>query len=92
MNQLKSLADIKRRLVIGAEVTLFKHDWYPDGILVGVPRVVEQAQSNGVKFEGGSWSFYPKAREVKFEGGLKYSWPLDDKGARMYYEITKEVE
>jgi len=90
MKQLGTLADLKRIMQVGVTVTMLKHDWYPYGPLIGMPRKITKIQGNGGKFEGGSWFYYPAARQLKFEGGLKFSVPLDDDGARVYYEVEGE--
>jgi hypothetical protein len=52
---MKTFADIKRKLVEGNSITMVRHDWYPDGKLIGLERKVIKKQSNAVQFEGGSW-------------------------------------
>lgn len=52
---MKTFADIKRKLVEGNSVTMIRHDWYPEGKIMGVERKVIARQTNAVQFEGGSW-------------------------------------
>lgn len=54
---MKTFADIKRKLVEGATITMVRHDWYPDMKLIGLKRKVIKRQTNGVQFEGGSWLY-----------------------------------
>jgi hypothetical protein len=60
----KTFADIKRQLIEGAELTMIRHDWYPQGKLIGVKRKIIKRQSNGIQFEGGSWWHFPPASDV----------------------------
>jgi len=52
---MKTFSDIKRKLVEGNSITMIRHDWYPQGHLIGLDRKVIARQTNAVKFEGGSW-------------------------------------
>ena len=52
---MKTFSDIKRKLVEGNSITMVRHDWYPQGKLIGLERKVIAKQSNAVQFEGGSW-------------------------------------
>lgn len=52
---MKTFSDIKRKLVEGNSITMTRHDWYPQGKLMGVERKVIAKQTNAVQFEGGSW-------------------------------------
>jgi hypothetical protein len=61
---MKTFADVKRAMQVGVTVTMTKHDWYPNGTLIGVPRKVQKVQSNAVQFEGGSWLHWPRASDV----------------------------
>lgn len=61
---MKTFADVKRALQVGVTVTMVRHDWYPNGKLMNVPRKVIKVQSNGVQFEGGSWLHFPKASDI----------------------------
>lgn len=52
---MKTFADIKRKLTDGNVITMTRHDYYPDGKLIGLARKVIRKQTNAVQFEGGSW-------------------------------------
>jgi hypothetical protein len=52
---MKTFADIKRKLTEGNSITMTRHDWYPQGKLIGLERKVIKRQSNAVQFDGGSW-------------------------------------
>lgn len=92
MPQIKSFAELKRKLQPGAVVTLLSRESAPlfpgpDGC--GVKRKVLVAQSNAVAFENPrndsrpSWLYWPKASEVElFDGGFKVRG--------MTYEINEE--
>jgi len=63
---MKTFADIKRKLVEGATITMVRHDWYPDGKHIGVKRKVIKRKTNAVQFEGGSWLYLDRpAKEFK---------------------------
>lgn len=93
MPQIKSFAELKRRLQPGAVVTLVSRDSKPlfpgpDGC--GVQRKVLIAQSNAIAMENPrpdndrpSWLYWPKASEVElFDGGFRVRG--------MTYEINEE--
>jgi hypothetical protein len=52
---MKTFSDIKKKLVEGNSLTMIRHDWYPQGKLIGVTRDVIKKQTNAVQLEGGSW-------------------------------------
>ena len=62
---MKTLADLKRKLVVGARVKLVFHIGKYHRF-ANIERTVEVAQSNAVMFSGGSWLTFPKAKEVSF--------------------------
>ena len=71
--------------------TMIRHDWYPDGKLIGIPRKVEKLQTNSMKFEGGSWLDFRAAKNYKFEGD-KITVSLNDDGSFtevMEYQLTE---
>lgn len=85
----KTAADIKRALEVGATVTMVRHDWYPQGKLMGVPRKVIKKQSNGVQFEGGSWLHWPPASDIAVcEEGFAIVLNIEQ-GAFMEYVISE---
>ena len=57
---MKTFADIKRKLVEGNALTMIRHDWYPQGKLIGVTRDIVKRQSNAIQLEGGSWLYLDK--------------------------------
>jgi hypothetical protein len=57
---MKTFADIKRKLVIGNSITMIRHDWIPNGKLIGLKREIIKKQSNAVQFQGGSWLYLDK--------------------------------
>lgn len=68
---VKNLAEFKRWLTTpGATVTMIRHDWYPTGKLMNVPRTVLTLQTNGVQFFGGSWLYFRSAKEYRFSDGF----------------------
>ena len=88
---MKTFADIKRALQVGATVTMLAHDWFPTGKLINVPRKVVKTQSNAVQFEGGSWLYWSKAGDYTClsENCFKVRLNPDstDKPAFMVYEV-----
>lgn len=85
---MKTAADVKRRLSVkGVKIVMTKHDWYPNGKLIGVVREVETIQSNGVKFSGGSWLYFKSAKETIVESANSFSVLLDPNGEKMTYEF-----
>lgn len=70
---MKTAADIKRRALLGAVITMTHHGWFPNGDLIGVPRPVILVQSNAVAFtpvegHGKSWLYWPPAKELRVTG------------------------
>lgn len=57
---MKTFSDIKRKLVEGNALTMIRHDWYPQGKLIGVTRDIVKRQSNAIQLEGGSWLYLDK--------------------------------
>jgi hypothetical protein len=57
---MKTFSDIKRKLVEGNSLTMTRHDWYPQGKLIGVTRDIVKLQSNAIQLEGGSWLYLDK--------------------------------
>ena len=54
---MKNFADIKRKLVEGNSLTMIRHDWYPEGKNMNLPRKIVKRQTNAIQFEGGSWLY-----------------------------------
>jgi hypothetical protein len=73
---MKTLADVKRRLQVGAVVEMTYHRFaVADGKPLPPPRKVALVQSNAVAFEATdysngrlSWLYWPKASEVHVQG------------------------
>jgi hypothetical protein len=57
---MKTFSDIKRKLVEGNALTMIRHDWYPQGKLMGISRDIVKRQSNAIQLEGGSWLYLDK--------------------------------
>jgi hypothetical protein len=57
---MKTFSDIKRKLVEGNSLTMTRHDWYPQGKLIGLSRDIVKRQSNAIQLEGGSWLYLNK--------------------------------
>lgn len=57
---MKTFSDIKRKLSEGAILTMIRHDWYPEGKTMNVPRKIIKRQTNAIQFEGGSWLYLDK--------------------------------
>jgi len=57
---MKTFSDIKRKLVEGNSLTMTRHDWYPQGKLIGLSRDIVKRQSNAIQLEGGSWLYLDK--------------------------------
>jgi len=57
---MKTFSDIKRKLVEGNSLTMTRHDWFPQGKLIGVTRDIVKRQSNAIQLEGGSWLYLDK--------------------------------
>jgi len=85
---MKTFADLKKRLQIGTKLKMVRNDWYPNGILINVVRSIETRQTNGIKFIGGSWLYFPSAKEVVLESENSFSFIMDDKGNKMTYEFV----
>ena len=86
---MRNLTDIKRRLKVGNIVTMTQHDNYPHGELIGVPREIEHVQSNAIRFTGGSWLYWPRAKDITIEDHDKFSVMLNPaKQTKMHYQIN----
>ena len=57
---MKTFSDIKKKLVEGNSLTMTRHDWYPQGKLIGLTRDIVKRQSNAIQLEGGSWLYLDK--------------------------------
>ena len=57
---MKTFSDIKRKLIEGNALTMIRHDWYPQGKLMGIAREIVKRQSNAIQLEGGSWLYLDK--------------------------------
>lgn len=97
---MKTFADLKRTLKIGTKIKMLSNDWYPNGPLIGLERVVHKIQSNGVGFldkrtEKESWLFFDNgAKGFVFDGTNKFSVilnidaPLEERKL-MTYEVLE---
>jgi len=57
---MKTFSDIKRKLIVGNSITMIRHDWLPNGKLIGLKREIVKRQSNAVQFQCGSWLYLDK--------------------------------
>lgn len=73
---MKTFADVKRRLVEGATLTMVRHDWLPNGKLIGLPRKIIKRQTDAIQFDGGSWLQFPPAKEVRILGDNEFAVQL----------------
>ena len=89
---MNTLADFKR-LDVGTVLELVQADGMPEHKYLNVPRKIEHKQSNAIRFEGGSWLYYPKANEFSFENDLiiiSYRMNTHKKDSdihKLYYKI-----
>jgi len=60
---MSTLAELKRKLTLGAVVVMTRNDWFPNGKLIGISRKVIKVQTNAIQFEGGSWLRFTKATD-----------------------------
>jgi hypothetical protein len=56
---MQTFADIKRKLTLGASLTMLRHD-YGKCSVIGVPRKIIKRQTNALQFENGSWLYLDK--------------------------------
>jgi hypothetical protein len=54
---MKTFSDIKRKLVEGNSLTMTRHDWSPQGKLIGLTRNIVKRQTNAIQLDGGSWLY-----------------------------------
>jgi hypothetical protein len=99
VNNMNSLAELKRRCTEGAELTMVHHGWFPDGKLIGLSRKIKRVQSNSIQFDpadegsNGSWLDWPKAKDVLFfaDDENRFAIALNPeegvKGPKMVYKI-----
>ena len=67
---MNTLAQLKRELTVGTVLTMTRHDWFPNGKLIGKQRKVIRTQTNGIWMESetsshGSFLEFKKASEVR---------------------------
>jgi hypothetical protein len=59
-----------KRLKVGDKLVLVKSHYMPHKYL-NIPRAIIKAQTNAIKFEGGSWLYFPPAADfVSTEKGF----------------------
>lgn len=83
------LSDIKK-LKVGDTLTM-TYSLYQPNKLVGVPRKIIKMQSNAMKFEGGSWLYFPKASEIVSEGEKSFS-VLTEVENKIYKTLTYKLD
>ena len=76
---MKTLADFKR-IGKGSTLTLIKAVGMPEHPWLNKPRKIEIKQTNGVRFEGGSWLYYPPAKEFRIENDIAIVQETDRDG------------
>lgn len=87
---MKTFADVKRRLVVGATLVMERNDWQvtatPQNVanpLIGIKRSIVQRGANHIQFsphkEGSSGSYlhFPKASDVIVTGADTFAVMLD---------------
>lgn len=83
-------AELRRRITVGMLLQMVRHDWYPQGVLIGKERVVNEVRKTYIALateKGTSYLYWPKASEmVCREDGFDII--LDDKGSIMSYKIV----
>ena len=87
---MKTLADFKR-LGKGSELTLIKAVGMPNHPWLNKPRTIEIKQTNAIRFEGGSWLYYPTAKEFRVENGIAIIQEVDRDGIKkdlLFYKIS----
>ncbi len=91
---MKTLAELKRKLTVGTIVTMTRHDWYPGGALIGLPRKIKHVQGNAIQFEphkeggSGSWLHWEKANEYRIISDTEFEVALEpDFSKVMAYKI-----
>ncbi|MPS48519.1 hypothetical protein [Methylobacillus sp.] len=92
---MKTLADLKRKLVPGQKVMMVRHDWYPGNKLMNAERTVVSVNNVGVSIsvpneDHSSGMDWPKSRNLHFtddgfEVALDSSKGLE--GPRMGYKF-----
>jgi hypothetical protein len=83
-----TLAELKRRLTIGAKIRMIRHSWGKDGLpaekFAGVREVIK-VQTNAVQFAGGSWLDWPPAASVR---GTDNGFEIDLRGTTKFEEVV----
>lgn len=88
MAEIKYLAALKRHFENGGGSVLEEY-WYHGSLsahpALGVERYPETTQSNCVQFDDGSWLYYGKASNWKFQGDLAI---LDEGFCKLVYRLV----
>lgn len=66
---ISTLADFKR-LGKGSKLQLVHAEGMPSHRFLNQVREIEKKQTNGVRFTGGSWLYYPSAKGFKVENDV----------------------
>lgn len=66
---MQTLADFKR-LPVGTILELVQADGMPTHKNLNIKRKIELKQTNAIRFVGGSWLYYPTAKEFSIKHGL----------------------
>lgn len=52
---------------------MVRHSWYPtNNPLLGLKRTIDIKQTNAIKFNGGSWLYWPTAKNIKINEHAEY--------------------
>lgn len=98
---MKTFADVKRRLVVGAKLVMTRNDWVFNGRtnpLLGIVRKIERRQTDAVQFEphaegqSGSWFHFPAASMISIVDANTFNVGLnpEDPSVVMTYIILDE--
>lgn len=75
---MKNLSELKRTVVPGSKLVMTRHDWFPNGQLIGVERSVSRVQGNAIVFlhpetQKESWLYLDSAKNFIFDGTDTFS-------------------
>ena len=87
---METFSDVKRNLTKGTELKCVRND-HSDKHL-NITRKIDVVKTNAIRFEGGSWLHFPKAKYVEILGDNAFSIVGGDfayeKGKTMTYELV----
>jgi hypothetical protein len=85
---IKSLAELKRKVKVGTKIKLVEATTafgLPHKYL-GSVRAVDKVQSNAIRFEGGSYLYWPKASNMTFE---ENGFSIEEGNVNLTYEFVE---